>query len=241
LDAGMTNWGSLQTAYGSAEGIPALLVKAAAMGSGDHELWNELYGHLCHQGTVYSASYAALPALAQMSVQHEPGVDLGALDLGAAIIASKDGPEDRAVVRRRYGREIAEFHAVAERNLQHARDDMYFVYGLQALMAFEDGGVWQSDLEYLVNGEAALQCPSCDEDLLVDLDSPEPQLTSSSDDLGPRAVAPVEPRASTVEGRLLALARSNNRPAVAAKLTFFFGTTVCPECDEPFSIPSALG
>ncbi len=37
------------------------------------------------------------------------------------------------------------------------------LYGLQVLMAFEDGGVWQRTLYCLANGEASLESPSCDE------------------------------------------------------------------------------
>jgi hypothetical protein len=239
LDAVVTDWAALQTAYGSAEGIPALLARAAAAGSDDQELWNELYSHLCHQGTVYSGSYAALPALAQMSVRHKPSDYIAALHLAAGIIASNDVVGDRTAVRRRYGRELDECHAVAEQNLPLARDDTYFIYGLQALMAFEDGGVWQLQLDCLIHGEAPLQCPSCDEDLLLDLDIAEPRVSGSSDDVS-AAVTPLEPRASTIEGRLLALARSNDRPVVAAKLPYLFGTSSCPECHEPFRIPSAL-
>jgi hypothetical protein len=167
--------------------------------------------------------------LAEMSLQHDPGGNVDALHLAASIIASNDGPEDSAVIRRRYQHEVADLRAVAARNLQHAKDDIEFVYGLEVLMAFENGGVWQRNLHCLANGEAELECPSCGEFLLLGLDGPEFRMESFADGSpAPTAVMPVEPSAATVEGRLLALAHANDRPAVAGKLPFLFGDATCP-------------
>jgi hypothetical protein len=46
---------------------------------------------------------------------------------------------------------------LAERNLADAGDDVELANGLQALMAFEDGGVWQRNLESL-GGASTRQC-----------------------------------------------------------------------------------
>jgi hypothetical protein len=234
----MTPWAALQDAYGSAEHLPALLTTAATAGTDVGGPWDELWGRLCHQGTVYSASYAALPVLAQISAQHEPSGYVAALHLAAAIIASTDGPEDPAVVRQRYERELADLRTVATRNLQHATTDTEFVYGLQALMAFENGGIWQRALEPLATGEASLECPSCAEDLLLDLDSPTPRITTFEDDSS--AVTPRKPPASTVEAGLLALAQTSNRPTLTTKLPYLFGTSTCPACQASFELPQTF-
>ena len=231
----------MRDAYGSAEHVPALLATAAAAGADDGGPWDELWGRLCHQGSVYSASYAALPTLAQMSAQHDPSGYVAALHLAASIIASNDGPEEKAIVRQRYAHELADLRTVATRNLRHATGDTDFVYGLQALMAFEDGGIWQRTLDCLANGEASLECPSCGEDLLLNLDSPMPRVASFADaSLAPTAVTPLEPSAPTVEGRLLALAQTNDRTAIAAKLPYLFGGSNCPRCHASFQVPQAF-
>ena len=72
--------------------------------------------------------------------------------LAAAIIASNNGPEEADVVRQRFRRELAGLREVAERHLSQSGDDIDFVYGLQAVMAFEDGGVWQRNLDRLADG-----------------------------------------------------------------------------------------
>ena len=234
----MTDWASLRDAYGSAEDVLALLVAAEEAGPNEEGPWDELWSRLCHQGTVYSASYAALPALAKMGRQRDPGGYAAALYLAAAMIASIDGPEDSASVRLRYESEVAGLRAVAALNLQDAKDDPDFVYGLQALMAFEDGGAWQRRLHCLADGELELDCPSCAEHLLVDLDGQDYRAQSFADDsLGATTVTPVEPPAATAEGRLLAVARASGRFSVANKMPYLFGTATCPRCHASFGYP----
>ena len=48
----MTNWRDLRDVYGSAAQAPALLEEAASVTDWDAPVWRELWGRLCHQGTV---------------------------------------------------------------------------------------------------------------------------------------------------------------------------------------------
>ncbi len=59
-------WRTLSDAYGKASEIPKLLKNAATLPEdidGKAEPYFSLWSALCHQGDVYSASYAALPHL----------------------------------------------------------------------------------------------------------------------------------------------------------------------------------
>ena len=60
-------WDELQDAYGDASCIPRLLEKVLAdkyqKNNSDSGPWFELWSRLCHQGIVYSASYAVVPIL----------------------------------------------------------------------------------------------------------------------------------------------------------------------------------
>ena len=59
-------WAELRHAYGAATDVPALLTRAATDSRpGDHpeSTWFDLWSALCHQGDVYSASFAAVPHL----------------------------------------------------------------------------------------------------------------------------------------------------------------------------------
>jgi hypothetical protein len=56
-------WNELHHAYGKARDIPALLDALRAFpdeGSWQDEPWHSLWSSLCHQGDVYSASFAAV-------------------------------------------------------------------------------------------------------------------------------------------------------------------------------------
>src|SRR4051812_6165603 len=56
-------WGALSHAYGKAHDTPELLRRAAH----DDEAISELHGSIFHQGSVYSATVAAVPFLAELA------------------------------------------------------------------------------------------------------------------------------------------------------------------------------
>ncbi|MEU2259330.1 hypothetical protein ABZ557_03425 [Streptomyces sp. NPDC019645] len=80
----MTDWSRLCDAYGSAERTPELLDCLGA-GAGE-EVWRELWGRLCHQGTVSSASFAAIPRLAEVARHGQSDDSSRALVLAGAIM-----------------------------------------------------------------------------------------------------------------------------------------------------------
>jgi hypothetical protein len=62
-------WSALSDAYGDSSGIPKLLADAEALpedGDGQAEPYLSLWSARCHQGDVYSGSYAALPHLVRI-------------------------------------------------------------------------------------------------------------------------------------------------------------------------------
>jgi hypothetical protein len=92
-------WTRLQQAYGPASNIPDLLreLKASTESSSEQdELWHTLWGSLCHQGTVYTASYAAVPHLVQIAIDAETPIKFDFFALPAAIEVGRrtgSGPE----------------------------------------------------------------------------------------------------------------------------------------------------
>ncbi|WP_418958847.1 hypothetical protein [Streptomyces tritici] len=100
---GMTadaDWRALEHAYGSAEDVPGLL---HAMESADadarEEAMEELVSSLCHQGSIYTASAAALPHLARLAL-HGPGHRRELLWLVGGIADGAGSRAERAAVRR---------------------------------------------------------------------------------------------------------------------------------------------
>jgi hypothetical protein len=130
---------------------------------------------------------------------------------------------------------------VALRNLPLAGDDVEFVYGLQAVMAFEDGGVWQRQLTYVADAQLPFECPGCHEPLLLDLDRPDPRVANDTDDSArPTPARPADPEPGTPGWRMLALAGAAGRTVVAARLRYALGGATCPSCGSAFDIPDAL-
>src|SRR6266540_1614114 len=84
----MTDWTTLEHAYGNAADVPALL--ASLSPDPQTEVWEELWSRLFHQGTVYSASFATLPALVDVAERWKPKERAQLIALAASIFASKD-------------------------------------------------------------------------------------------------------------------------------------------------------
>ena len=99
-------WAQLQHAYGDALDVPGLL-RALESSTGpkngyQDEPWYSLWSSLCHQGDVYTASYAAVPHIVRIARDTSTPVDFSFFQLPAAIeVARKTGhgpeiPEDIA-------------------------------------------------------------------------------------------------------------------------------------------------
>ncbi|MFC5266851.1 hypothetical protein ACFPJ1_32445 [Kribbella qitaiheensis] len=225
----MTKWTSLRDAYGAARPVEALLERAD---TDDRAVWDELWSRLCHQGTVQTASYAALPRLAELAARQDPSGFVEPLFLATCIVASTDGPEEPAAVRARYADTIRTLHEVAERLVPFAADDTDFIYRVQAVAATESDSVWATRLDALANQELEFACPGCDEQLLMGLET-SPALVKQFDDasVGVTTVVPSDPgRLTGSEARAYELATTHRRPHVAKHLLDLFGIFVCPAC-----------
>ena len=137
----MPDWASLRDAYGRADRVGELLDRAEA---DDRAVWDELWSRLCHQGTVYSASYAALPRLTEIAERRPPAVYVEPLHLATAIMSSTDGPEQPGTVRASYAEQASVLNRIAAKSLTVAADSADFVYALQALLATEVSAPWAS-------------------------------------------------------------------------------------------------
>jgi hypothetical protein len=225
----MKTWRSLRDAYGAAGPVEALLERAD---TDDRAVWDELWSRLYHQGTVYTASYAALPRLAELAARQDPSGFVEPLLLATCIVASTDGPEEPAAVRAGYADAIRTLHEVAEGLVPFAADDIDFIYRVQAVLATESDSVWATRLEALANHELEFACPSCEEQLSFGLET-SPALVKQFDDasVGVTTVAPADSdRLTGSEARAYELATTHRRPHVARQLLDLFGVFECPAC-----------
>lgn len=82
-------WGQLEHAYGSASDIPGFL-RTLHSSTGpadgyDSQPWFGLWSRLCHQGDIYSASYAAVPHIVEVASKTRSPIDPSFFLLPSAI------------------------------------------------------------------------------------------------------------------------------------------------------------
>lgn len=98
----MPDWQSLEHAYGTAEDLPSLLAQLESFpdeSSCESEPWFSLWSSLYHQGDIYSASFAAVPAIVRCMKGSPDKVTASFFSLPASIeVARKkagmDVPEE---------------------------------------------------------------------------------------------------------------------------------------------------
>lgn len=249
--AGMTlDWSRLRHAYGSASDLPRLFDEI-----GDSELadvaWEELWASLYHQGSVYEASFAALPALTEIATGRKPGARRQALSLAGRIVVEEQRLHEPGYVQARYPAAINELHQLTQ-NQTMARpfegDEDDFLYWLEHLLAFEGVPVWRRRLR---REEHPVVCPSCALSLEIDLSHKPPGTRLRDPNAGfrvvgregpiltgirPAAPADLPPLASRLHGAAVGAEQS----AVAEHLTHLFGCTTCPDCASDFSVPDQV-
>ncbi|MFI8266678.1 hypothetical protein [Streptomyces sp. NPDC085665] len=243
----MTDWSQLTHAYGTAEDVPDLL--RAAGPDPESPAWSELWSRLCHQGTVYPASYAALPALAEKASRLTASERIMPLLLAASVIASTDRPYGMLDPKDAYASEIAELIELVEEALRHpslADSPTRYVELLEALLAFEGVEVWGEELHGLSGEEFEVPCPACEAENFVVFG--EYGYFSTIDgfymneaaghrrELQPAAIFSLEGLAKRLHSRAL----TDGQHKVANALTYLFGSAYCAECDAPFRVDHAV-
>jgi hypothetical protein len=241
----MTDWKHLTHAYGEASEIPGLIEKLRT-GPSD-KLWHELWGCLCHQGTVYPASYAALPLLRDVAEHLAPSDRAQVLSLIGAIIASDviSGLDERP------GELIQSLIPDLQRLVNESmrapdlRADT-FVYLLQAASAFEGDLFWGRHLDHL-DGEFFGCCPACRHHVHIVIGIHGFFVTAEEwvRSPGPESLRnPIHPahqnKLIARAAWLHATATEHAQSQVALWIRHCFGTTICPACDHSIKVADTI-
>lgn len=238
----MTDWTQLRHAYGRADDVPGMLDRLVP--DEDAEVWTELSSAICHQGTVYSASFAALPRLTEVARDWAPADRLWPLTLAGWIVAGANQNHGLGDVRAEHAAEITELLRLAEETLAAVGSEIPresdFLGLLQTILAFENVLVWSERLFTLAHGEFELYCEECDEDMHILLDGPRFYIYVSG--VEPEGeVVPVAPDDLEPLGRRLYLAaEAAGRPKIMTQLLHLFGTTACPGCGRSFQVAAQV-
>jgi hypothetical protein len=219
-DAG---WAHLSHAYGEASDIPYWLSKVSP---GREKAWNELWSRLCHQGSVYDASFAALPALLDLARTWSREDRKMPLSLAGAIVAGHDQAPEYEELYRAHANDIAALRELTLDSLcSRQADGETYVALLEALAAFEDIPVWRTELNRLVDREVDALCPACETDLVIELEAVHPRSVASMSGAG---------------ARLHALAAAAGQEEVALLLRQLFGEAHCTACGTRFDVADAV-
>ncbi|MEU3242718.1 hypothetical protein [Streptomyces sp. NPDC006875] len=242
----MTDWSQLHHAYGTAEDIPGLLDTVRWLPT--DATWTALWSRLCHQGTAYSASHAALPALRDIARQWSPADRQMPLLLAGAIAASTDQPYGEPDPHVAYASEMSDLKQLTEEALQDPTlgdDSNTYVYLLAALLGFEGDEVWGAQLDGLNDDEYEVPCPACSSENFIALG--ESGFFSTLDSLYMNETAarklPLQPATPPLEGlahRLHSRALADGQAEVAQKLTYVFGEAQCADCYAVFGVAEAI-
>jgi hypothetical protein len=154
-------WETLRDAYGDGTELAGWLDELTAE-LRDPTLWDELTSRICHQNTVYTATYAAVPHLvayaADQSAQGriEPLVLVGLSHTCSFLDDAPDIPPDLSDA---YEKAIEEASRLLPDCLHAARTESEFRY-VQAAIAATHGFI---DLAFVTESlDCALRCPSCE-------------------------------------------------------------------------------
>jgi hypothetical protein len=225
----MTDWSTLSDACGSADHVPALLDRFEADASG---VWSELMDHLCPQlDTAFSASFAALPRLADLASRCGEEDRESVLLAAGAIMACAPSDSD---VFKVFSAPIADLHRLTDQCLREAGDPENYVPLLQCLLSLEGVEIWDRCLEGLQTGEYEVDCPYCGVNMFIVVG--KDSCFSASDDYSLRDVerVPLRPaKPEELEGlakRLHDRTLADGQQLVARGLPYVFGRATCPDC-----------
>ncbi|MFC5401174.1 hypothetical protein [Cohnella soli] len=183
-------WGKLVGPYGSAENVPLLLQQL--MRQYNQEVFDELFQkYLFHQNTIYTATYAAIPFLAQLACSTTDAEVRKELFLNCGIIEASRAGRDEAPFPApwaelaedvgsfvctelycEYVEAIGKLRALTKEVFsyaaQHSIDEMEKRYILIADAAYRGSYMTANMLMTFDNGdEYVAVCPACEEDVFI--------------------------------------------------------------------------
>ncbi|SMC29097.1 hypothetical protein SAMN02745857_03599 [Andreprevotia lacus DSM 23236] len=237
----MTAWHDLEHAYGPADDLPALL--QALTPDPEAGVWGDVWSRICHQGTVYSASFPALPILQALAASWPAAQRSMPLCLAGCIVIGAHA-QGQAAALEALGGTVAQLQALAADTLASGLlNENDHVYMLEAALALRGDPLWGNTLGRLLEGEFSGICPACDTELYLAIG--EYGCFATSEDWSNRpevARTPILPAdVATLDGTGQWLyAQSRQHPQIANWLLHLFGHTSCPDCGADIAVPAAI-
>lgn len=237
-------WRSLEHAYSSAEDLAQLLARLSR--DANAEVWGELWSRVCHQGTVYSASFPVLSYLLDAAAKWAPAERLMPLALAAAIVASDDVKGNRAKLMAELSETIRRLEDLTRETLEAAGlSRLDRIYLLEAKLAFSGDRVSGRLLHGLADDEFGGRCPHCGTDLYLVIG--EEGLFATAEEWVNRPQCKRSPLSPCEPNDLSEVGTSLHQACLEAKdaelglwVRHLFGSTICPSWASPLRVPEAI-
>ncbi|MBF9069090.1 hypothetical protein [Streptacidiphilus fuscans] len=234
----MTEWATLSDACGPAEHVPVLLERFAGDPSG---VLSELMDHLCPQlDTAFSASFAALPRLAEIAASCRPDDLPSVLEAAGAIASCAPGLSEVGGPLDVFSAPLAVLHQLTDECLSRTTAVDDYVVLLQSLLSFEGVEVWDRCLEGLATGEYEVDCPYCGVNLCVVIEADDCFCCSDDYASGDVLRSPLRPAAEgdleDLPRRLHDRATADGQTDLARGVPYLFGRATCTDCSTEFTV-----
>lgn len=240
-------WATLKHAYGPAKETPQLLKRLREPSAWTDASREKLWSSLCHQGSTYSASYAAVPHLVDLATVLPPKLRHECLVLIGSIVSAPDADPMPNALNASFEEAVSKAKELALHDLRTSKkqDRSGLIHLLQAVAALHRWPFFGSQLDGLVDGEFTADCPECGAELYV-LVEKEGLTTSAEDPVKKKtserlAVTPSDGggKASPL-AQLIVFADQAGHPKVATQLRSLGGRATCPKCRAEFDLLPAL-
>jgi len=247
-------WGSLRHAYGPADHVPRML--QALKKNPTQKAWEDVWSALCHQGTVYSATYAAIPYIVNMALEVPPDRQFDYWNFVGAVAAgssSKLEDEIRKDIRDDFlaalKRSVYPIRRLLESRPKGRSEVIYLLAALAATVGCKGEGLV---LDYLDGDEMPGTCPGCSKELLVRVEtegvflSPEdnPGLFTAimaPGDAAASKTAPEQLEPGSASTWLPEMATAAGQAKLASTIRTLYGLAQCPECETRFPVIEEFG
>jgi hypothetical protein len=159
LDLNSPRSNKLSQAYGSAEGIPALL-RQLKTARPSESYRSEPCGSVCHQGHVYTASYAALPHIIHLGLKRPVSERCDFILMSAKIEAmrhQKASPRVPRDLKSSYEDAIRSAYALVKSSLDHSWSEEEYRVLPGALLVFRGNPALANRL---LDFDGDCQCPN---------------------------------------------------------------------------------
>src|SRR5262245_35013447 len=246
LDLDSPEWKLLHHAYGNAADVPRMIRNLAA--HPDEKTWEPLWSSLCHQGDVYSASYAAVPHVVDLALRLPVDRRLDYWSFVSAVAAhgSLQPGEGDVDVTKAYFDSLKRSEPEIRRALGLRPPRMDTVYLLSALLAVVGARGEAQVVEHLSGDEVPGECPACSQPLALRFDGDLILLENQEDDSKYSIVSPpalqstakrsMEHDPSRVPEWLPSLAVEAGHPGIAARIRALYSRVACPDCAHAFEV-----